>query len=386
MSRTVHERRKQSRRLTRPRIIPPASDIARAVWGLGFVERALAPLLQRDPLRTMFEPIEPAARYRAAALRPVPKPSESLQIMSWNVKFAGGRIDFFFDCHGDRAVMNESEVLRHMEGMAAKIRQVDPDVLLLQEVDVASKRCAYVDMLQWFLDNTELDYGVYASQWKADFIPSDGLGAMDSGSAILSKWPFADASRVALPLLREQDSLTQYFYLRRNVLKAQLDWGHQAAPWFLNVHTEAFSTDGTKRRQIDAFKAQMDALAAQGATVVGGGDLNTLPPGTAKLSRFEDSACVGEFEADDYSAEVGWLDALYEDYAEAIALDEYRANEDAYYSHTTDGRGWWNRRLDYLFTNADFHDGLVHQSVERGGMATMPLSDHAPLTARLQLR
>ena len=27
---------------------------------------------------------------------------DTLKVMTWNVKFGGGRIDFFFDCHGDR--------------------------------------------------------------------------------------------------------------------------------------------------------------------------------------------------------------------------------------------------------------------------------------------
>ena len=155
--------------------------------------------------------------------------------------------------------------------------------------------------------------------------------------------------------------------------------------WLLNVHTAAFSNDGTKKKHIDGFKAQMDQLSGEGQFVIGGGDLNTLPPGSPKLQGFDDFVCEGEFEADDYSGETDWLDELYVDYDEAIPLQAYAENPDLFYTHTTDKDGFWNRRLDYLFTNGTWRDGLVHQSIARGGMETMPLSDHAPVTAKVKL-
>lgn len=374
----------QRRRITRPRIIPPASRVARFVWGFALMELLLAPVLGCDPFHTTFDDDEAPAKYQAQKLVDPEPPGEELLVMTWNVKFGGGRIDFFFDCHGDRALMDEQEVLDHLEGLAGKIRQVDPDILLLQEVDVASKRCAYVDMLQWLLDNTELNYGVYASQWRADYVPSDGLGPMDSGNAIMSRWPLQDSERIALPLIDEQDALTQYFYLRRNVLKTRVAVPDAPPTWVLNVHTAAFAKDGTKKKHIDIFKANLDALDDAGQFVIAGGDLNTLPPGAPKLSDFDDSMCVGEYEADDYSGEVGWLDPLYERYAEAIELEDYTADPDRFATHTTDKDGFWNRRLDYLFTNGSWRGGLVHQDTATGGMETMPLSDHAPVTAKVR--
>lgn len=374
----------QRRRPTRPRFLPPARKLARVVWGLAVVELLLTPLLGCDPFNTKFDDDAVPAEYRAQKLHEPELPGEELLVMTYNVKFAGGRVDFFFDCHGDRALMDEDEVLDHLEGLAAKIRQVDPDIILLQEVDVASKRSAYVDMMQWLLDNTDLNYGVYASHWKADYIPSDGLGPMDSGNAILSRWPLSDAARIPLDLVEEQDGLTQYFWLRRNVLRTRVEVPRYEPVWVLNVHAEAYSRDGTKKKHIDAFKAELDVLADQGQFVIGGGDLNALPPGSDKLDGFEDSICEGEFEADDYSGETDWLDPLYTDYAEVIPTEVYVADQARYATHTTDKDGFWNRRLDYLFTNGTWRDGLVHQSIELGGMETMPLSDHAPVTGKVK--
>ena len=176
-----------------------------------------------DPFNTQFEPTEEASMYQAAALRAAPTTVRTLKVMTWNVKFGGGRLDFFFDCHGDRSLMTEAEVRRHLKALATKIKQVDPDIVFLQEVDVRSKRSSYVDMMQALLDDTHLNYGAYASQWKADFVPSDGIGRVDSGNGLLSRWPIQDATRIALPLVDEYSGIKRYFYLKRNLLSARID-------------------------------------------------------------------------------------------------------------------------------------------------------------------
>src|SRR5690606_28572199 len=208
---------------------------------------ALLSLAACDPFDTRFDDVEDARSYRAARLtEPRAVPGDTLRVMTWNVKFGGGRVDFFYDCHGDAVLMDEATVYEHLDALAAKIRQVDPDVLMLQEVDVESKRSGYVDQLQVLLDQTRLNFAVYASQWKADFVPSDGLGRMDDGTAILSRWPLRDARRIALPQRTDQSGVERYFYLKRAILRARLDLPGDDDVYVVNTHLEAFSADDTK--------------------------------------------------------------------------------------------------------------------------------------------
>ena len=304
--------------------------------------------------------------------------------MTYNVKFGGGRIDFFFDCHGDRVLMTESETLRNLQGIAEKIRAASPAVVFLQEVDVLSKRAAYLDQLQWLLDHSELNYAVYASQWRSDYVPSDGLGPVDSGNAILSLYPLSDVVRLALPLRGDQDALTQYFYLKRNILKARVRVGDSSVV-LLNTHTSAYSQDGTKHTQLQRFESEMTSASDEGSWVIGGGDLNAIPPGSVDTHNFADAVCEGDYEASDYRGEEDWLAPLYERFASAIPLDDYQADNGPYFSHSTSSQIRWNRKLDYLFTNGQFLQGLVHQDSASGGQDTMPLSDHAPISAELVL-
>ena len=347
----------------------------------------VATLFGCDPFHTGFEDLEDARYYRAEKRGPLPAPKAVLRAMNYNLKFGGGRLDFFFDCFGDRVLMSKGEVLANLERLAEKIRQVDPDILIVQELDVNSKRAGYVDQMQWLLDHTALDYGVYASQWKADYVPSDGIGAVDSGNGILSKYPLSGAVRVALSLRTHQSELERYFYLKRNLVRATVEVGDTTIV-VVGVHAEAYAKDGTKKRHIDRFKQELDRFAEQGDIVLGAGDLNTRPPGSAKQNAFPDSVCTNEdFIADDYREEDTWLEPLYADYESEIPLSEYQADNAPYFSHTTDKNGFWNRKLDYFFTNAQVvpGSGLVHQDEERGGMATMPLSDHAPVTVEIEL-
>ena len=341
-----------------------------------------------DPFHTGFDDVEPALMYEAQPLEVPSQAPSSLKVMTWNVKFGGGRIDFFFDCFGERVLMSSEEVEGNIAAIAAVVRDVDPDVLLVQEIDINSRRGDFLDQLQLLLDSTALNYAAYGSQWRADYVPSDGLGAIDSGSATLSRWPLDAAERVALPLRTDQDGLTRYFYLRRNFLRSRLTLPGGTQLWIVNIHTDAYGKDGTKQAQIDLFYEELMRLAEAGNQVIGGGDLNTIPPGSTDTGDFPDSICEDEeFVADDYAEQLDWLNYLYDAFAPAISLDAYGGDNSAHYTHTVDGGGFWNRKLDYLFTNGTWvsGSGRTLQSVSQGGYETMPLSDHAPVVAEMEL-
>jgi endonuclease/exonuclease/phosphatase family metal-dependent hydrolase len=345
-------------------------------------------LLSCDPFHASFEPVEPAALYEAAQIEEPEAVPQTLSVMTWNVKFGGGRVDFFFDCFGDRALMNRREVNDHLDGIVSLIREVDPDIILLQEVDVGSKRTVFIDQLQRILDETSLNYGAYASQWRVDFIPSDGLGAMDNGNAILSKWPLTQAERVALPRRADQSGLERYFYLRRNFLRAEMRLPDGRSLWFANVHADAYGEAGTKEEHIALFYEELERLSIAGDLTIAGGDFNAIPPDSMQQHDFPDSVCEDEeFIADDYRMENEWLRPFYQNFSAAVPLADYAADNALHFTHTVDSGGFWNRKLDYLFTNGQWtpESSLTLQSASRGGFDTMPLSDHAPLIAELQL-
>ena len=61
---------------------------------------------------------------------------------------------WFGDSCGGRVIMTRGEVVAHLENLADYINNIQPDILLLQEVDVESKRSGYVDQVQWQLQQS----------------------------------------------------------------------------------------------------------------------------------------------------------------------------------------------------------------------------------------
>ncbi len=344
-------------------------------------------MLSCEPLVYTFDDLESAVSYSSDRQSGVPDNPETIKVLTWNIRFGAGRLSWFGDGCGERVILTSKEVKENLQRIADKINAWKVDLILLQEVDVESKRSAYIDQVQWLLDHTEMNYGVYASVWHSQFIPSDGLGRMDMGTAILSRWPLDNAARIALPLREDQDALTQYFYLRRNMLKARLLLPGLYNLYVLNIHTAAFSTDDTKLQHIQKFSEEMYNLSAQGVIFVAGGDLNTLPPGSDSTDFCMEDKCPGESfhhdsddpyhkEGSDYSPEQNWLNSLYRSFSTAVSLNEYQANQDNYFTHTTrHPDGIWNRKLDYLFTNGNFvpQSDSTHQEANA-------CSDHAPVS------
>ncbi|MFQ6603975.1 MAG: endonuclease/exonuclease/phosphatase family protein [Fidelibacterota bacterium] len=346
--------------------------------------------LSCDPLVTEFGDIEDAIMYEAKTIVDTPA-KDTIDVMTWNIRFGAARMPWFGDACGDRVILSDDEVLTNLENIANYLTETDPDIVFLQEVDRESKRTAYRDEAQWLLDHTPFNYAAYASIWQSQFIPSDGLGRMDLGNVILSKWPIKDAIRHPLPLRGDQDALVQLFYLRRNILEAKIEMGATTF-YAVNIHATAFATDDTKQKHIRQYKELLDRIDAEGAAFISGGDLNSLPTTAVKTDYCLEDMCAGESfhqPGDDPEHKEGSLfsgqdlSPLYDsDYEPAVPLADYTADEAAYFTHTPDydNPDGFDRKLDYLWTNRHWVPGS-----DRTHRAAKSYSDHLPVTARWEV-
>jgi len=347
-------------------------------------------------LVTTYEDVESAIYYEDGSKDSSVFFNDSLKVMTWNIRFGAGRIPFFGDSCGDRVLMTQAETEGYLNSIVDYINLTEPDILLLQEVDISSKRSAYVDQLQYILANsTHLKYGVYASMWNVEIVASDGLGKVDAGNAILSRWEITDAERIKLPLRTDQDDITQYFYLRRNILKAKIALPEHDNFYAVNIHATAFATDDTKQKHINKYEEVLDDLHSQDFIFVTGGDLNSVPPGTVDTDFCMDDICSGEsFHTDadggphregsyfnNFDGEPDLVQPFYDSYFEAIDLKSVEASE--HFTHSpwntiADTTEYWDRKLDYLFTNhQDWSTtGETHNNIKN-------ISDHAPVSATL---
>lgn len=348
--------------------------------------------------------------FRAASPQPAGDPGQPAQLrsMAWNIKYGAARLPFWFDCWGDRVAMDRAEVIANLEAIAAVIEELQVDVLMVEEIEVNSRRSAYVDMVQWLLDHTRLNEAAYFETWDADYVPSDGLGRMNLGNAILSRYPIAKAERIRQVDRTDQDPLTSALYIKRAIGRVELQLGARRAA-VLVVHTEAYDNDGTKQKQIEQIH---EVASAETLPVLLGGDFNELPPTALKTQGFPDeretAVCSADFAQPPYTPAV--MQPFYDDFVAVISLARYgdtKASQARYYTHSVLGPdetnehgepGDWNRTLDYLFIDkasawvAGTTDVLQRKGQRIGeAPATGPdnrptlqsdpvrLSDHAPI-------
>ena len=345
-------------------------------------------------LVTTFDDIQDAVTFTASSKTEEPTSVDNLKVMTWNIRFGAARIPWFGDSCGDRVLMTESDVTANMDSIVSFINTELPDILLIQEIDISSKRSAYMNQVQYILNNTYFNYGVYASMWDAEIIPSDGLGKVNVGNAILSRWKITDAERIQLPLRTDQDALTQYFYLRRNILKAKIALPITEDFYVVDIHATAFATDDTKEKHIDKYKEVLDKLNDQGAIFVTGGDLNSIPPGAVSTDFCMEDICSGESFHTDSDGEphregsyfnnfIGEPNLIQPFYVYYPAIDSISTKDPIHFTHSPwntnyNNNNYWDRKLDYLFTNFSdgFSNGTTHQEAHQ-------LSDHAPVSATL---
>ncbi len=318
---------------------------------------------------------------------------DTISVMTWNIRFGcGAEILWFGDACGSRTVLRKEEVGANLDRVIEAINSIKPDILLLQEVDIKSKRTAYMDQMKYIMDKTYFGYGYYATVWNSQFIPSDGLGRINEGNAILSIWPLSDGNLYPLPLRNDLDALTKYFYVRETAMSALASMPNGKAFYAVNIHLSAFSTDDTKYRQLLRYIDICDSLSATGLPLVTGGDFNLLPPNSNKTDYCDADTCPGEHfhdtgddplhkEGSNYLPEITWMNNLYDKYEPSLSLDDYKVNQQDYFTHATDPNIFWDRTLDYLFANQPF----VANS-HKAWQELRAHSDHAPVTAIWMLK
>jgi endonuclease/exonuclease/phosphatase family metal-dependent hydrolase len=362
-----------------------------------------------DPFVTEFSETENAVMYKASN---IPGDSDvyddgALKVVTWNIRFGSGRFPFFGDSCGDEVISENSDVKLIMQAIADTLNKIDADIVLLQEVDVSSKRTGYLDQVQYLLENTYLNYGCYASMWKADFIPTDGIGKINTGNAILSRYEITEAERVELRLRTDQDDLIQYFYLRRNILKAKIPSLAQSGKDFfaVDIHATAFATDDTKQQHLIKYSEVLSEIANNNGVFVSGGDLNSVPPNSTvdfcmldkcDSEKYVDSeGSESEYHSidssagphkegaffDNFEGEPDILQPLYNNYSAAISHANGSTLDSSNYTHAPSTSYErhdikYDRKLDYLFTNGSWEDGSGYTHQE-----AWALSDHMPVSA-----
>jgi endonuclease/exonuclease/phosphatase family metal-dependent hydrolase len=215
---------------------------------------------------------------------------------------------------------------------------------------------------------------------------------MNETNVILSRWPLTHAKRYQLELRSDQFFVERYLYERCCMVEARVEIPGFQDLYIVNTHTSAFAQDQTRTKHLISFRKRLETIDQQGFVVVGGGDLNSVPPGSDSTDFCEEHKCAGEIvhqagvepfhkEGMFYEPETDGIKDLYDGFNNVIPLADYLLDQPIFFTQNPVPEMTWDRTLDYMFTNHRWKtgSGIVHQecTVE---------SDHAPVCGELILR
>ncbi len=256
-----------------------------------------------------------------------PAPSEAVEIKNpvsaqpadsvftffiWNIGYSalGDKEDFFFD--GGKMVRPSKErVEENLKGITKTIAAyADADFILIQEVDIHSRRSHYIDELDAIAGALPRHAYSYARNYLVDFIPSpldqpwNAYGKVDAGLGTYSKYQPVEATRYSLP--GEFAWPKKVFWLDRCLLLFRYDLPNGKQLVVINQHLEAYDEGGIKKQQMDFMKDVLLKEYEKGNYVVAGGDWNQCPPDFdyQRFGKDEDSSYVQMNVPSDYIP--GW--------------------------------------------------------------------------------
>ncbi|MAD97920.1 MAG: endonuclease/exonuclease/phosphatase [Flavobacteriaceae bacterium] len=244
---------------------------------------------------------------------------------------------------------------QNLEWVKQKVRDVNPDIIALQEIDYKANRSHLVNQ-QEELVNLGYPYFAKAINWDETYLPfpywppSKHFGKVISGQSIVSKYPLKEQERIVLQRVADAPFYRDPFYLERlaQVVKVELN-GQDVV--LINVHLEAF-----------------DKLTR----------LNQMREVMLLLNRFKDrypTILLGDF-----NSKYQDVDAGIQEFLDHPELSSAALNNDTI-GNTFNSRNPY-KRIDYVFFTKNTIEEVSGRVLNEFGEA----SDHLPVLMKFRLK
>ena len=313
-----------------------------------------------------------------AEAAPILSPDQPIKVMTFNVQFLAGTGYHFFHDGGPDTLVAPSDIASTIAKVGAFIADVNPDFVLLQEVDCGARRTAYLDEVALLCDALPRDLRNHVSTfyWKSKFVPHPKImGSAGTKLVLFSRYRLGKAQRYQLPRT-PGNPIERDFNFKRAILEVEIPLANGQILAILNTHLEAFpkGTD-VMERQIERLLWRLKALDDERRPWILGGDFNLLPPGqSALLSR----------ETRGLHREPTEICSIYDRYAGVPTVAEATGKQRQRYFTFTEAAGATRlpaRTIDYLFAASKVT--IESYAVMQEG--TMEISDHLPLLGRFRV-
>ncbi len=193
----------------------------------------------------------------------------------------GDNADFFMDGGKGVKTATETRFTENMSGIKGMLDEMNPDIILLQEIDENSTRSYHTNEIMDISSHLPAYDHTFAYNFKVDFVPYPipPIGKVSGGLMTLSRYDIASAERVSLP--------TPFKWpVRVGNLKRCLEVnrlpvsGTDKELVIVNLHLEAYDDGEGKIAQTRMLADFLKAESDKGNYVIAGGDFNQSFSGT----------------------------------------------------------------------------------------------------------
>ena len=215
-----------------------------------------------------------SAEEKTEELLPV---NEELTLVTYNVGFGAYSDDFSFFMDGGEhgKALSKQAVEDNTAGIIETLSRAEPDLLLLQEVDIKGTRSYGVDQNAMLIEAFDGFECITAVNYDSPYFLyplHDPTGKNKSCIMTLSRFSIVNATRYSLPV---ESSLYRYLDLDRaySITRMYTDSGKVLS--LFNLHLSAYTADGRiADEQLEILLAAMTAEYEKGNYVIAAGDFN----------------------------------------------------------------------------------------------------------------
>ena len=202
-----------------------------------------------------------------------------ISLLTFNIGYGalGDNADFFMDGGKSVKTADKDRVNKNLGGMLENIKEIDPDILLIQEIDRNSSRSHKIDEYQKFKNELTKYAFSFANNFKVAFLPYPlpPIGKVDSGIATGSVFGAKSAERVQLPIPFSWP--VRMANLKRCALISRIPVEKSDKELVIfNLHLEAYDSGEGKVAQTEMLSELLKAEAEKGNYVIAGGDFNQI--------------------------------------------------------------------------------------------------------------
>ena len=200
-----------------------------------------------------------------------------LSVLTYNIGFGAYSADysFFMDGGEHSRALSKDSVLNNINGVLRVIKDRNPDLVLLQEVDTDGTRSYHINQKNLILEDFKSFDSVFAENYDSPYFLYplyEPIGANKSGLLTFSAFNIESGIRRSLPV---ENSINKYFDLDRaySVSVIKTDNGRELVLY--NVHLSAYTSDGKiAEDQLKILSEDMLGQYQKGNYIIAAGDFN----------------------------------------------------------------------------------------------------------------